>query len=368
MRFIVILVLLGISAPAFAWQGKTPAPSPAKPAATGGLQGAPATDPTALDRNNKEMTSAVVLYGKVMLSDGSAPPEGIEVQYSCHNRAEVRSNVDKKGNFRLDLSGLVKLNTRQDSLPQSLVDCDVRVQDPRFPLARLDLTGLRLNVSTELPPIVLRTSTRAENALVSVNSLKAPSNASKAFADGKDFAAKQQFAEAKASYEKAAKLYPEYSAAWYEIGMADIKLGDIPAAKTAFQTSAEKDPSYVSPQLQLALLAMRDQDWKTAKERSANILTIDPDDFPHVYLINGGACFNLKEVDAAEKSVRRGIEIDKDKKVPRLYSLLGMILASKNDNAGAAQAYRDYLAAVPQAPDAERVKAQIASLEARSAK
>lgn len=329
------------------------------------ITGTPPTDPT---RGGPQVTIGVILYGQVLMADGAPPPDGIEVEYACHNVTLMRSNIDRKGNYRFDLSATNQFNTRQDSLRQTLVDCEVRVQDSRYPIARKDLTSFKLGVSNELPPLVLRNPTRAESLIVSMNTLKAPGNAKKAFHDGMESVAKKDIPKAKANFEKATKLYPEYSAAWYELGLVHLRAGEIDDAKAAFRTSSERDPDYVNPLLQLGMLAMREQDWKSAKEISTNILKFAPEEFAQVYLIHGGACFNLSEVEAAEKSVRHGIAIDKDKHAPRLFALLGMILAGKNDNAGAAQAFRDYLAAMPEAPDAAKVRERIAALEQRAGK
>jgi tetratricopeptide (TPR) repeat protein len=52
----------------------------------------------------------------------------------------------------------------------------------------------------------------------------------------------QKYAEAKALFEQAVKLDAKMSLAWYQLGMANLNLGAIPEAKTAFQGYLTADP------------------------------------------------------------------------------------------------------------------------------
>jgi Flp pilus assembly protein TadD len=53
----------------------------------------------------------------------------------------------------------------------------------------------------------------------------------------------QKYAEAKTQFEAAVKLDPKYAPAWYQLGMANVNLGQLPAAKEAFQNYLKADPN-----------------------------------------------------------------------------------------------------------------------------
>jgi tetratricopeptide (TPR) repeat protein len=75
------------------------------------------------------------------------------------------------------------------------------------------------------------------------------------------------------------------------------------------------------------------------------------------------ASFNLKQLDAAEKSARQTIELDPNHELPRAEHLLGTVLAAKGDRRGAIEHLRKYLEIAPKSTDAAEVKQRIAELE-----
>jgi regulator of sirC expression with transglutaminase-like and TPR domain len=85
--------------------------------------------------------------------------------------------------------------------------------------------------------------------------------------------------------------------------------------------------------------------------------------FPEAWFYNAVANYELKNFDAAEKSARAGLKADTDHSQPRMNQLLGVVLASKQDYAGAAESLKNYLQIAPNGPDAEMVKKQLATIE-----
>lgn len=53
----------------------------------------------------------------------------------------------------------------------------------------------------------------------------------------------QKYAEAKVQFEAATKADPKMGSAWYQLGMANLNLGQIPAAKEAFQGYLAAEPN-----------------------------------------------------------------------------------------------------------------------------
>lgn len=53
----------------------------------------------------------------------------------------------------------------------------------------------------------------------------------------------QKYAEAKVQFEAATKADPKMGSAWYQLGMANLNLGQIPAAKEAFQGYLTAEPN-----------------------------------------------------------------------------------------------------------------------------
>ena len=71
----------------------------------------------------------------------------------------------------------------------------------------------------------------------------------------------------------------------------------------------------------------------------------------------------LKNMDDAEKSAREAMRLDTRKQFLTSMRLLGVILATKQDYTGAAEQFKAYLAAAPQAQDAATVRNQLSQVE-----
>ena len=72
---------------------------------------------------------------------------------------------------------------------------------------------------------------------------------------------------------------------------------------------------------------------------------------------------SLKNLDTAEKSARQGLTADTAHHFIKFDQILGVVLATKGDYAGAAEHLKAYLKLDPNGPDAEMVKKQLAELE-----
>jgi regulator of sirC expression with transglutaminase-like and TPR domain len=75
------------------------------------------------------------------------------------------------------------------------------------------------------------------------------------------------------------------------------------------------------------------------------------------------ANYNLQKMDEAEKSAREAVKLDPEHKIPKASHLRGIILAQKREYSGAVEQLKGYLAAAPNASDAETVRKQIAEIE-----
>jgi uncharacterized protein HemY len=81
--------------------------------------------------------------------------------------------------------------------------------------------------------------------------------------------------------------------------------------------------------------------------------------------MNSVANLQLHKYEEAEKAARETIKMDRDKRYPKVYHVLGVAQANRNDFAGATGSLKSYLEMNPNGRDSEFVKKQLAEFEER---
>jgi tetratricopeptide (TPR) repeat protein len=112
-----------------------------------------------------------------------------------------------------------------------------------------------------------------------------------------------------------------------------------------------------------AITSLREGKWHEAAELSEHITSRGSADFPPGYYLNAMANLHTGDLNAAERSAREAVRLDTERRNPRTLYVLGLVLAQKREYAQSAQMLRSYLRALPNAPDAEIVRNQLAKIE-----
>jgi tetratricopeptide (TPR) repeat protein len=202
-----------------------------------------------------------------------------------------------------------------------------------------------------------------EGLTISATSAYAPKDAKKAFEKAREATRKQKWDEAEKDFQKAVDVYPKYAAAWFQLGLVQQEKKNDEAARKSYAQALAADPKFVSPYQQLAMMAAREQKWQEVIDDTDRLLRLNPVDFPQAWLFNSLGNYYLKNLDAAEKSAREGIAHDAAHHYATMNHVLGVILAQKQDYAGAAQQLRDYIQFAPKANDIDQVKQQLSEVE-----
>ena len=206
-------------------------------------------------------------------------------------------------------------------------------------------------------------STSVERDVVSITSLNAPKEAKKAYEKGLKAMRKRKWNAGQKEFQKAVEIYPQYAAAWFELGKALEEQNKLDEARKAHGRALTADAKLVKPYIQLAGIAARQRKWQEVADTTGRALKLNPIDFPGAYFYNAVASYNLKNLQAAEKSAREALRLDTQHSFPKIDHLLGVILVRKGDLSGAAQHLKHYLELVPDASDAPVVRQQLAKVE-----
>jgi len=340
-----------------------------------------------------EMRRPLFIMGKVVMEDGAPPPETLLINRVCSGIVRPEGYTDSKGRFSFELGrntavfadasvsnitmggwgdpraqrqmegGITSQGPTGGLSERDLIGCEIQAYLPGYRSDAVMLTGRRLLDNPDVGTIILHRVGNVEGTTISFTSIGAPKDAKKAFEKGRDAMRKQKLDDALKHLEKAVGLYPQYAAAWFDLGRVHEFKNNLPEARKAYEQALAADAKFVSPYMQIAGLAAREQNWKGVLENTDRVVKLNPVDFPAAYYFNAVANYNLRNLDGAEKSAREGLKADTQHRFPKMSHLMGVILAQKQDLAGAAQHMKKYLELAPNANDASLVKSQLAELE-----
>jgi tetratricopeptide (TPR) repeat protein len=331
------------------------------------------------------------LIGTVMLDDGTPPPDPVTIERVCGGAPRAQAYTDQKGRFSFQIgqtaavmqdaseesSGLPGGSSRpvtsiangtpsqmqqQPNAAIELANCDLRAVLAGFRSDTVNLGGRRLLDDPNVGTITLHRLANVEGAAISMTSLQAPKEARRAYDRALQDLRKNKLPEAGKELQKAVDIYPNYAAAWYELGRVQVQNADIEQARKSFAHAIAADAKFVSPYLQLVELEAQAENWAELADTTGTVLKLDAADYPMAYFYNATANLNLGHINEAEKSARAGVKLDAAHRYPRLEEVLAMILARKKDYAGAATHLRNYLLLAPDAEDAARMKKKLAEL------
>jgi tetratricopeptide (TPR) repeat protein len=344
-----------------------------------------------------EMPQTIFLSGKVMLDDGTPPPEPVTIERVCNGQPRPEGYTDTRGRFSFQLgqrnNGMLA-DASMSSIDGGLGDpfgggfggggmgggmqragmggsqgmrinlmgCELRANLPGYQSSIVQLANRNPLDNPDVGTIILKRLGNREGSVFSATNAFAPKDAKKSMDKGRELVKKKKFDEAQKEFSKAVELYPKYSAAWFELGKLLEDKGEIEEARKSFGQSLAADPKYTPPYKHLFMLSVKEQKWEDVSDTTARLLKLNPYDFPDAYYYNAISNYNLKKLDEAEKSAKSLWEQD-NKRFARAGYILGLVLAQKEDFASAADHLKKYLDAVPNAPDRETVGKQLIEIE-----
>jgi tetratricopeptide (TPR) repeat protein len=329
---------------------------------------------------------AVFFSGEVALQDGSKPPDPVRIQRVCKGIARDEAWTDSKGRFSFKVSASGGDTSTGDSaqapqnkdlsrpignstyysnpLTAALRDCEVQALLAGFWSERVSIALKNTLDDTRIGRIILHPVSPGQALTVSATTLAAPSNAAKAYEKGMAAMREQRWDAAAREFTKAVAVYPKFAAAWFELGRLRQSRNDFAGAAEAWKEALKSDPKYVRPYEGLAALAERQQNWAESEKYSRAWIQLDPESFPVAYLYSAIASVRLNRMEQAEVAARQGVRLDKERKIPKLNYVLGLILMEKHEFSESAKCLRIYLELAPNAKDAAMVHEELTKIDA----
>lgn len=350
--------------------------------------GVPGNQPRNLPPSNRtpgvpDVTAQpIFISGKVMLEGGGALPEPVAIERICSTTRKREGYTDNKGQFEFQLG----LNTSFQDASESdgrtpaptqirpgssptrrpladLSDCEFRAILPGYQSSVAIIRSVGDTWQYDVGTIFLKRMGDAPGTTISLTSMAAPKDAMHAYEKAQKLQQEDKQADAEKHLEKAVQVYPQFAAAWTMLGDMHRKANQFDQARTDYTHAMTADPQFVNPVFSLAVIAMQEKKWDEAVQFSNQVLKMNALAFPLAYFFNAAANYNQHNYEVAELSARKFKALDSQHEHPDICLLLSYVLSRKKDYAGAARELRDYLAAAPNAPDAEAVQAQAKRFE-----
>ncbi|MBV9746589.1 MAG: tetratricopeptide repeat protein, partial [Acidobacteriia bacterium] len=304
---------------------------------------------------------AIFLNGRVMLEDGSPPPDRAAIVMLCSTRPRVEGHTDAKGYFTIQLGspspdalddasvGGIRSPGLGDSSAaggafdgarsafgsRDLIGCELKAQLPGYDSQSIELGSRQRLDNPNVGTILMRRLGQSEGSVVSATTLAAPKDARKAYEKGLDLLKKNKPAEAQASFEKAVENYPRYAIAWSELGKLQAVQGQPDAARASLERAIAADPKFVLLYVEMSEVEYRGQQWKELAETSGKAIALDAFHYPQALFFNAVANYNLHNLDRAEESARRAEKLDVNHKIPQISQLLARIQSDRQTASGA---------------------------------
>jgi tetratricopeptide (TPR) repeat protein len=257
-------------------------------------------------------------------------------------------------------------NQTQRNTSRDLRECQINAVLPGFTSQIVDLAGKDQSMGRlDVGHIVVQRMGKIEGMTISAKPV--PEAARKDYFKGLEEKQKGRLDNARQKFQRAAEEYPQYAAAWLELGRVQNAQNDPTSARRSFHQAITADSTSLPSYQELAELASHDKQWQELADTTDQMLKLDPNNYPQFWFFNGVSKYHLNKIDDAENSMVQGIKIDSAHKVPKLEYVLGVIRLQKGDRTGAAEHLRKYLALAPSGREAEDAQRRLQDVENASA-
>jgi tetratricopeptide (TPR) repeat protein len=230
-------------------------------------------------------------------------------------------------------------------------------------------SGQRVVVNIYLRPGAKVTSgkeTTSTGVSVAEASQHVPKGAQKEFEKAIRLGEKQQFDHALISFNRAIELFPEYFQAIAQRGHLRLSMGKFMEAEKDFGEALELNPQYEPALRGTGICKIREGKYADALKELDQAVTLEPRD-ASAYLFLGFANASLDRREKARAALLKALSLDAVGSA-RAHVYLANLDMKENRNREAAAELEAYLAQVPNAPDADKLRVLLAKIKSQQPK
>ena len=209
-----------------------------------------------------------------------------------------------------------------------------------------------------------KTETKATSATISQASLNIPGNARKEYNKGGKAMKDGNWAEARSRLEKAIALYPQFTAAYNDLGVVFMSTEEKQKGRAAFEKAVEIDPNYGRAYRNLALMKLSEGNPAEAMPLAEKALASDPLD-PQALLLLAQICLQTGKWEDAVVYARKVHDVPHEA-FAVAHVIAARALEKRNLVDEAAAEYRLFLQEAPNSASAPKARAALEKLTAKT--
>lgn len=304
----------------------------------------------------------LILSGRVVMEDGSAPGKSVGIERWCSDQASRPGPItNKEGEYVWRLA-VDPMRSRQ---------CTIRATMEGYISSEFNISALNGFTSTtfEVPDIILQLDVVGRNPrMINSSPDGIPGKVKELWNNALAEVRTGNNAKAQIYLEGAVQADAKFARGWQTLGILLESQQKPEEARAAYAKAIEADKKMLDPHVTLADLALKAGDWAQAAE-VAELLTKQDKKrvFPIGWVHLAAARFHMDDLDGAQKAAEEAINPKEDRKGYRGEYVLGRVLEAKGDLAGAREHIEKYLSIDPSALDAEAIRASLDHLGETSA-
>jgi len=203
------------------------------------------------------------------------------------------------------------------------------------------------------------------SSFISVDELRVPSNAAKEFEKANRSIAKQDWAKASQSLQKGLAIYPNYAAAYNNLGAVYSRMGNSPEARQALQHAIALDDHMAAAYVNLGRISFLDKNYPDAESLLIKAVALEPPANADELFLLAYAQLNDHHLDQALQTSRQGHEAGFSQH-GFLHLVAANALEQENKIPECMTELRVYLQEEPNGSQAEKTKKALAILQART--
>jgi tetratricopeptide (TPR) repeat protein len=238
---------------------------------------------------------------------------------------------------------------------------DIRPYEGELEIARNEVSHVeRIRVHRAEPD--RRTSETSPGGLVAALRLRVPASARKAFEQAGEAMRKQHWQESRTLFETAIREYPQYDLAYNGLGMVEVELNEVDAARESFSKAIELNPNFPAAYRNLARISFAQRNYEEADKLLVTSLEGEP---LNVWALSSAANAELilHKYNDAITHARKAHSVP-HQGLGGVHIVAALALEATQQPLDALKEYQLYLDEEPNGRDAARAKAAVARLGA----